>query len=680
MALLRWDHFLLTQTPFRKKILMRCRGLNGNIIYSNRGLDRVQEQPEEQISNVLNRNDYDAQLPSLLQSQRAPATWKRALAKVERYSAKRPPGKESCSFTQTLSQCLQLRSWVHGDEGLTHLLDTIIREKTDASKEDLDRRTSHVYSGSLTYRLPCPTMSRGGQSNSTSNFASHVRISSSTATAYAKKGEDYTICFQSVFLYGVAALSIMYHKYGCLPERMAVVITRGCCTWTIPPEVFTLSESLYPGVTIPTAMLKLEPVEETLLPYKPRELGVEASYAAHMAYKFAVWILNRRDTTRISTLEHRAISDTLTPPFVNLSEMCRLKIDAFFSHLVVYLMLLDGGFLQYPHTMLMELKDAASRTGFDDLIDSIILSGLTHSFCQMTHASPIDLQDREGWRIAVADLLASSSELGVASLINRDTVLIPEEVRHLFIRWYRAMAHQLGRRIDPHLLSDMGHRELRDMLEQAVRRDNVTLCTWTEDEYRKGANEIASAVYNTLQNTVHNENVKTVRLVADGCGAQNKNSIMIGMCAKWLTQAPRHIKTVELVFLIPGHSFIPPDRVFGLVEKEIPNLAHEIQTINRMINEAPGDQETIFQAGQLKDKEAIQTLEKRFDPKDHKPQREHVIADLIEVDGCSFSIAQKAREITWGFPVTGITSPVPCEQVVIQDYDQSTEEERSVCI
>ncbi|KAJ8728939.1 hypothetical protein PYW07_006635 [Mythimna separata] len=105
-----------------------------------------------------------------------------------------------------------------------------------------------------------------------------------------------------------------------------------------------------------------------------------------------------------------------------------------------------------------------------------------------------------------------------------------------------------------------------------LNRDNVTLYTWTEDEYRKGANEIASAVYNTLQYTMLNENVKTVRLVADGCGAQNKNSIMVGMCSKWLTQAPHHIKTVELVFPIPGHSFIPPDQIFGLVEKEIKRM------------------------------------------------------------------------------------------------------------
>lgn len=230
------------------------------------------------------------------------------------------PTRVSYSFTQSLSQALQLRSWVKGDAGLTKLLDTIIKEKTDASSEELDRSTSHVYSGSLSHRLPCPTMSRGGQSNSTSNFASHVRISSSTATAYAKKGEDYTICFQSVFLYGIAALNILYHKYGSLPERVALVITRGCCTWTIPPEVFSLEDSLYPGVPIPTAMLHIEPMEEALLPYTPRVLDVKLSYSSHLAYKFAVWVLNRRDTTRISALEHRAIGDTLTPPFVNLKQ------------------------------------------------------------------------------------------------------------------------------------------------------------------------------------------------------------------------------------------------------------------------------------------------------------------------------------------------------------------------
>lgn len=43
-----------------------------------------------------------------------------------------------------------------------------------------------------------------------------------------------------------------------------------------------------------------------------------------------------------------------------------------------------------------------------------------------------------------------------------------------------------------------------------LNRNNVTLYIWTEDEHRKGANEIASAVFNTLQNIAYNKNIKTV--------------------------------------------------------------------------------------------------------------------------------------------------------------------------
>ncbi|CAH4034267.1 unnamed protein product [Pieris brassicae] len=64
------------------------------------------------------------------------------------------------------------------------------------------------------------------------------------------------------------------------------------------------------------------------------------------------------------------------------------------------------------------------------------------------------------------------------------------------------------------------------------------------------------------------EDIKTVRLVADGCGAQNKNSIFIGMCCVWLCNAPGHINDIELVFPVPGHSFLTADRVFGNIERE----------------------------------------------------------------------------------------------------------------
>ncbi|CAD0206469.1 unnamed protein product [Chrysodeixis includens] len=45
---------------------------------------------------------------------------------------------------------------------------------------------------------------------------------------------------------------------------------------------------------------------------------------------------------------------------------------------------------------------------------------------------------------------------------------------------------------------------------------------------------------------------------------------MVAMLGKWLTtEAPRHIKKVEIIFPVVGHSFIPPDRVFAQIEKEL---------------------------------------------------------------------------------------------------------------
>lgn len=59
-------------------------------------------------------------------------------------------------------------------------------------------------------------------------------------------------------------------------------------------------------------------------------------------------------------------------------------------------------------------------------------------------------------------------------------------------------------------------------------------------------------------------------LVADGCGGQNKNTTVVGMVCTWLVQnAPPTINKLILLFPIVGHSYIPPDRIFGRIEKEI---------------------------------------------------------------------------------------------------------------
>lgn len=45
---------------------------------------------------------------------------------------------------------------------------------------------------------------------------------------------------------------------------------------------------------------------------------------------------------------------------------------------------------------------------------------------------------------------------------------------------------------------------------------------------------------------------------------------MIAMCLKWLsTYAPPQARFLEIIFSVPGHSFIPPDRVIARIEKVI---------------------------------------------------------------------------------------------------------------
>lgn len=59
-------------------------------------------------------------------------------------------------------------------------------------------------------------------------------------------------------------------------------------------------------------------------------------------------------------------------------------------------------------------------------------------------------------------------------------------------------------------------------------------------------------------------------MFADGCGGQNKNTILMTMCSYWLsTKSPSNIKKMEIIFPVVGHSFIPPDRVFARIEKAV---------------------------------------------------------------------------------------------------------------
>lgn len=61
-----------------------------------------------------------------------------------------------------------------------------------------------------------------------------------------------------------------------------------------------------------------------------------------------------------------------------------------------------------------------------------------------------------------------------------------------------------------------------------------------------------------------------IRLFCDGCGGQNKNSHIIHALLFWLVnKSPENVKEIQLTFPVRGNSFLPADRVFGRIEKDI---------------------------------------------------------------------------------------------------------------
>lgn len=96
--------------------------------------------------------------------------------------------------------------------------------------------------------------------------------------------------------------------------------------------------------------------------------------------------------------------------------------------------------------------------------------------------------------------------------------------------------------------------------------DNVSIYCWTEDEAKKSSNEVE-------MKTIDLSGYDSIRLVADGCAGQNKNVNVLTMLTKFLASyAPQNIKNIEIVFPVTGHSLLPSDRVFGLIEKKIKKM------------------------------------------------------------------------------------------------------------
>ena len=113
---------------------------------------------------------------------------------------------------------------------------------------------------------------------------------------------------------------------------------------------------------------------------------------------------------------------------------------------------------------------------------------------------------------------------------------------------------------------------------------------WHEGIARRGANEIASNLYTFLCDSDKSD-VTEIALFSDGCGGQNKNSILPTMMAHFLDTA-KHVSSITLNFFETGHGQNEGDSMHSVVERAVKRVADiilptQLATVIRMASRHP---------------------------------------------------------------------------------------------
>lgn len=92
------------------------------------------------------------------------------------------------------------------------------------------------------------------------------------------------------------------------------------------------------------------------------------------------------------------------------------------------------------------------------------------------------------------------------------------------------------------------------------------MCLWNETQGGRGASEIASCIFQLINNEVEFRCMQDVILWSDNCSGQNKNKIIL-FAYMYMIEIGL-VRSVEHKFLQSGHSFLDCDRDFALIEKK----------------------------------------------------------------------------------------------------------------
>ena len=96
---------------------------------------------------------------------------------------------------------------------------------------------------------------------------------------------------------------------------------------------------------------------------------------------------------------------------------------------------------------------------------------------------------------------------------------------------------------------------------------NAHFFVWNESQGGRGAQELATCVIDYLRRFA--PHAEEITIYCDRCGGQNRNIKMCLMLLHYLSDPEISVRTIDIKFMISGHSYLPNDADFGIIEKEI---------------------------------------------------------------------------------------------------------------
>lgn len=94
---------------------------------------------------------------------------------------------------------------------------------------------------------------------------------------------------------------------------------------------------------------------------------------------------------------------------------------------------------------------------------------------------------------------------------------------------------------------------------------------WTEDTAKRGSDEVASILLKFLSTKT---DIDDLIIFTDNCPGQNKNWLLIALWLQLINE--NKFKTITHHFLVSGHTHLPSDRDFALIEKRHRKYAPQV--------------------------------------------------------------------------------------------------------